>query len=410
MRRVLMTITNSPYGFGGVSAWIERMTVALPAYGWKVTTVTQALDARHLADWAGRHPRMQLAPLYGKFARLDAIEPALERYLDLVRPDVVVINGSYWMMPTLQRRKERGERLRAIGVCHADENGYYRPLAFYRQAFDHIVAVSRTCLDRLGARGCGPARLTALPYGVPWAAALGPRAERGRLRVVYVGRLVQAQKRILDLARLVAVLNERRVNYRLDLVGAGPEEGVLREQVAAVDKEGRVTFHGWLAAGQLPERVWRNADVLVLASAYEGLSMSMLEAMGNGVVPVVTRVESGVGEVIREGETGFTYAVGDMPACAQWIALLASDRERLAEMSRAAWDCVRRNYSVEAHAERLAQIFKRVVSEAPQLGPARYRGVTARPLARLVPARGLVWARRWLKRGNPISEGYTTFP
>src|SRR6266542_2499517 len=143
MRHVLMTITNSPYGFGGVSTWIERMTLALSEWGWNVTTVTQALDGRHLADWSRHHPGMRLKPLWGKFARLNAIAPALDDYLDHTHPDVVVINGSYWMMPTLQHRKQRGQNIRVIGMCHADETGYYHPLTFYRDTFDLIIAVSQ---------------------------------------------------------------------------------------------------------------------------------------------------------------------------------------------------------------------------------------------------------------------------
>ena len=69
MHHVLATITNSPYGFGGVSSWLERISQSLPARGWQVTTFTQALDSAHLADWKGQHPGIN-----ARFAALLLIE------------------------------------------------------------------------------------------------------------------------------------------------------------------------------------------------------------------------------------------------------------------------------------------------------------------------------------------------
>lgn len=410
MRHVLATITNSPYGFGGVSTWLERITEALPTHGWHVTTVTHALDKQHLADWATKHPDLILQPIYGKYTRLNQISPALEHYLDRGKPDVVIVNGSYWMLPTLQRRKRRGDNLRVIGVCHADENGYYNPLVFYRECFDHIIGVSQTCYATLLARGCSPARTSVLPYGVPCLAHLPQHPSQGPLRLAYVGRLVQSQKRILDLVPLIAELNARRVDYRLDLYGTGAEETILREQVQSIDKDQRVSFHGWIPAAQVAQTVWQHADLFLLVSAYEGLSISMLEAMGYGIVPIVSRVASGVEQVIREGETGYTFDVGDVVRCAEVIAMLDRERERLAHLSQATWKFVRQEYSIEKHTRRLASILDKVVSESAQLTPASYMGVTSHPLARLVPGWAIVLARRYLKRGNPINEGYTTFP
>lgn len=410
MRHILATITNSPYGFGGVSTWLERITIGLPAYGWHVTTVTHALDEAHLADWKTMHPALDLQPIYGRYTRLNQISFALEQYLDRVKPNVVIVNGSYWMLPSLQRRKRRGDNLRVIGVCHADENGYYNPLVFYRESFDHIIGVSQTCYATLLERGCPPARTSILPYGVPCLAQLPQRPSRGPLRLAYVGRLVQSQKRILDFVPLIAELNARRVNYRLDFYGTGAEEKMLREQVQAIDQDKRVFFHGWIPAAQVAQTVWQNADIFLLVSAYEGLAISMLEAMGYGVVPIVSRVASGVAQVIREGETGYTFKIGDVVRCAELIAMLDREREQLVRLSQATWEFVRQEYSIETHTQRLASILDKVMREPAQLTPASYMGVTSHPLAQLVPGWAIVLARRYLKRGNPINEGYTTFP
>lgn len=410
MQQVLSTITNSPYGFGGVSTWIEQTTLTLPAHGWQVTTMTHALDQQHLADWASKHPGIHLDPIYGRYARLNEISPALEKYLDRVRPKVVLVNGSYWTLPTIQKRKQRGENIRTIGICHADENGYYIPLAFYRDAFDYLIGVSRTCTETLIERGCAPEKIGLLPYGVTCPEQLPPRTYDGPLRLVYVGRLVQSQKRILDFIPLLEALNARQVNYRLDFYGAGQEEEILRAQVRALDNDERVFFHGWIPATQVSETAWGNADIFVLPSAYEGLSISMLEAMGHGVVPIVSRVQSGSDHVIREGETGFTFPIGELTTCADQIAMLDHARAKLAEISSSAHTLVQQEYSTARHTQKLSAILDMVMNRPPELASAPYMGVTSNPFARLIPGKAIVYARRLLKRGNQINEGYTTFP
>ena len=69
-------------------------------------------------------------------------------------------------------------------------------------------------------------------------------------------------------------------------------------------------------------------DVFVNVSEYEGTSLSMLEAMSFGCVPVVTDV-SGAREFIEEGENGYICGVGDIEGIAKCVAEFASDRKRL---------------------------------------------------------------------------------
>lgn len=410
MPRALATITNSRFAFGGVSTWIERITETLPVSGWNVTTVTHALDAKHLAGWKEQHPGMVVKPILGKFVHQNDIEPFLEAYLDTEKPDVVLINGAYWMIPAIQRRKARGERTRIIGICHADDAFYYSGLGWNRDCLDHVIGVSKSCYEKLLELGFPSERTSLLPYGVPCSATVPSRDHSGELRLVYVGRLVQWQKRILDFVPLIEQLTARGINYRLDFYGAGDEEGLLRERVAAIDPERRVHFHGWVMASQVSTVVWGEADVFLQMSAYEGLSNSMVEAMANGVVPIVSRVASGVGDVIREGDTGFTFPIGDVATCVQLIESLERDRARLAQMSRNGWGLARKEFSLEQHAQRLALILDSTRESPAMTAPGRYMGMTSRSFARLLPGWTLVASRRLLKRGNPDNEGFTTYP
>jgi len=410
MKRALVTITNSPTGFGGVSAWIERITKSLPQYGWEVITFTHAIDSAHLADWQVKHPGINLRPLFGHFARLNDIEPALEKYLDTYCPDVVLPTCSYWMIPTIQRRKQRGEDVRTLGIAHADSGAYYDGLEFYRDCIEHVVGVSKTCVGTLARLGFPEDRITYLPYGVPQPATkIGDRAS-SVLRLAYVGRLIQKQKRIFDFIPLIDLLNRRKVNYELAFYGAGEDEELFKTKVAEIDHNDRVRFYGWIPAESIISDVWPNVDIFVQVSGYEGLSISMLEAMAFGVVPVVSQVASGIDEVIRQGETGFSFPISDLEQCVDYIEKLAVDRRLLSEMSLNAYDLVHRYYSIEEHSRRLAVLLDYCVSVPMLTSPGRYLGTSAHPLAQMIPGAFIVMARRLFRRGDPLNQGFVTFP
>jgi glycosyltransferase involved in cell wall biosynthesis len=98
-----------------------------------------------------------------------------------------------------------------------------------------------------------------------------------------------------------------------------------------------------------------NHDVFVLLSDYEGLPLSLLEAMGQGVVPVVSDLESGIREVVTEA-CGVRIPVGNIAAAAEAIAALSRDRRRLGAMAEAAAAHARRDFSADGMAEKYLRL------------------------------------------------------
>ena len=191
-----------------------------------------------------------------------------------------------------------------------------------------------------------------LPYGVTLPAALrvaGP----GPLRLVFAGRLEHGQKGVLDLPRIDRQLAGRGVPVAWTIIGAGPHERELRAQWGP----GRpVTWLGALShqatLAQLPQ-----CDVFVLPTRAEGLPVALIEAMGAGLVPVVSDIPSGVPEVVEHEVSGLLPPVGDVAAFAASIEALATDRERLERMSAAARASARRRGSAVERARDYYALF-----------------------------------------------------
>jgi glycosyltransferase involved in cell wall biosynthesis len=138
------------------------------------------------------------------------------------------------------------------------------------------------------------------------------------------------------------VLEEYR-GYRAELES-------LAAQLGLAD---RVHFLGWRANAL---EIVRIMDLVVHPSLAEGFGRAVLEAMALGKPVVASRV-GGLREAIRQGENGFLFAPGDVPALVRhWLALQGNPplAGRLAAAAQAtAW----RDYQIEDKADRLAEIW-----------------------------------------------------
>lgn len=94
--------------------------------------------------------------------------------------------------------------------------------------------------------------------------------------------------------------------WQLDVAASGPETAALRRLAGELGAESRITFSGQLDAAQLDER-YRRASVFVSFPVSDGTSVSLLEAMAHGCVPVVSDLPANR-EWVVDGLNGFVVA------------------------------------------------------------------------------------------------------
>src|SRR4029077_48421 len=100
-------------------------------------------------------------------------------------------------------------------------------------------------------------------------------------------------------------------------------------------------------------------DVFVLPTRYEGVPVALIEAMSIGLAPVVSRVESGVTEILSEGRTGLMPPVGDIAAFASAIETLDRDRALLESISDGAWRYVATAHNMRERTDAYQALFAR---------------------------------------------------
>ena len=162
----------------------------------------------------------------------------------------------------------------------------------------------------------------------PFAAhcPVDPRAARA----ICVARLdpLKDHATLLRAARGVA---DRHPGFVLDIVGDGPERIALEALAHTLSLEPIVTFHGFShdVAAMLAR-----ADVFVLTSLTEGVSLTLLEAMGVGL-PVVATTVGGNPEVVVDGETGLLVPPGSPEAVTEALCRVIEGHDMGPDMGRA---------------------------------------------------------------------------
>lgn len=254
-----------------------------------------------------------------------------------------------------------GRRVRIIHTVHnlAREETRHRVLrAVNRRAFSHgvvPVALNEEVRSSICREYALPA--SAVPVvgnGIDLDAFRGPqrRGPRGAgARLLCVARLVPAKNHAL-LLRTVARLRESGRDVSLTLVGDGPLRGALEERARELGISQRVRFAG--RRTDTPA-FYRDCDLFVLLSDYEGMPMSIIEAMASGLPVVATRA-GGVAELVDDGVNG-ALVEADAAAAAEAIAAICDDPALYARLSDGA---VRTSshYSAEAMMEKYVDLYR----------------------------------------------------
>jgi glycosyltransferase involved in cell wall biosynthesis len=369
---------------GGVWTWALHFAqhlaqrgraVRLIVHNWKPDPARQGTC--ELADLGpGVKPQFDL--LYGPpLFDPEQWEASYDFYRKLTPTYILPNLGAQTYAQTAVLAREQPDRIRVVGWHHSDDPSHYAHLRYYEPLVHRFVSVSRCCAERLAEHlPHRSADIRHLPYAImiPPGRRREPLTPERPLRLVYAGRMEQWQKRIFDFLPLVRGLDERGVHFEFRLVGYGSRGEELRRWLAAEaanfkNPKNRVWMEPPVTHSAIDD-VWYWGDVSVLVSGFEGLSVSMLESMACGCVPVVTRIDSGVGEVVQEGRTGFTFPVGDIPQMIGHLQALRSNAGLLTKMSRAARAIVTEYCGYDRYLDRAMEIIDSTADLPPRAWPA----------------------------------------
>lgn len=178
----------------------------------------------------------------------------------------------------------------------------------------------------------------------------GPGATRQENMILTVGRLVEDQKRFADLLRAMLFLPE----FKLLIVGSGPDELQLKRLCVELGLEERVTFLGFVKDRGELRRLYRECSVFVSSSAWEAVALVVLEAMSCEMPVVCTRIPS-FEELVEDGVDGLLIPIGAPEELAAGVRTAVAQADLLGKKARGT---VVSRYSAASLYSRLSQLLE----------------------------------------------------
>jgi glycosyltransferase involved in cell wall biosynthesis len=231
---------------------------------------------------------------------------------------------------------------------------------------DKLIVVSHRDLEAGLASGIGiPGKYALVRYGIDYPDFQTSNKDlREELGIVsnelVVGSIacLKPQKSPLDFIQTAALVNHACPGVKFILAG----DGILRRETEALiyklKLEKQVILLGWRR--DIPKFL-HSIDIFVLASLWEGLPISVLEAMAAGL-PVVVTDTGGVREIISHGNTGFLVAPHDVSAMAEKIISLLKDAMQRTAMGKRGRDSLGCAFSTEKMAAGVTSLYEALLS------------------------------------------------
>lgn len=283
-----------------------------------------------------------------RFAYPWRINANARRVLEQVQPDVVHIQ-SHLLIGRGTSTEAKRKKIRLVATNHfmpenlIEHTGLPKvvwPLAVWltwrdaarilRRAAE-VTTPTRKAADYLEEKA-GLVGVHAVSCGIrasDYTPVFGPRTEN---RIVFCGR-VTGEKQIDKLLEAVALL-PADLDARLDVIGDGDQRRNLEAQATRLGIRQRVTFTGRISDDDLRAHLSR-ATVFAMPSIAELQSIATMEGMASGL-PVVAANAMALPHLVRDGENGYLFPPGNVPALADRLErVLRLPEDELAVMKNA---------------------------------------------------------------------------
>lgn len=190
-----------------------------------------------------------------------------------------------------------------------------------------VVLTPQQRLDIIKEYGNGNIR--SIPHSVSMRAIERGEGMRERGLIVMLGRL-SPEKQITSVVQQFAKLAKEFPQAVLEIWGIGPEESKIAKMIEETAMVGRVKLMGFTAE---PLIQYSRAEVAIFASSYEGQSLSLLEALAQGCVPISYDFKYGPRMMIQDCVNGMIVDQNDAADLLTTAFTLLRDPDYLAQLS-----------------------------------------------------------------------------
>ena len=253
----------------------------------------------------------------------------------------------------LSRRVDNHERTWAVA-------------AKYR-LYDHVIAISEGIRDVLIADGLAPPKVSCVRSAVDWDRFQKPADKAGLTArfdlpedatVIGIAAQLIPRKGHDVLLEALSDLVQRWPTLQVLVMGKGPSESAIREQIRTLDLGRHVQLVGFV---EDLEHVLPSLDFLVHPARTEGLGVVLLQAASAGIA-VIACDAGGMPEAVIDQQTGLLVLPGDVGALTTAIESLLVDPERAEAYGAKGRERMLASFSLSAMAQGNANVYREVMS------------------------------------------------
>ena len=176
--------------------------------------------------------------------------------------------------------------------------------------------------------------------------------------VIGVVSVLRPEKGLITLLDAFADVRPAVPDLRLLMLGSGPMLSELQNRARELGIADACIFEP--STNRVDEWL-QNIDIFVLPSLSEALSNALMEAMACGCCPIASRV-GGNPELIEDGVRGLLFEPGNSAELARKLREVILNPELRARLSAAAHDFVHQNFSRNASALRMTEIYDELLT------------------------------------------------
>jgi colanic acid/amylovoran biosynthesis glycosyltransferase len=340
MRVAISTADNSRY-IGGPNVWLLRTAPELRKLGVEVSILFTRANPPHKCE--ALNTLRSLGFDCHVYTGLRYTEKRIRWILDRLnenKPDIFVPNLDLYSLYAASWIHRTG--IPTIGVLRSDEKYYSGILDEFVDTdspfrISALVCVSKYLEELAQRRNRYNIIIRRIASGTTIPESIAQKPSK-TLKLVYLGRLVEEAKQISKLTRALCTVVKKIPNCEAYIYGSGPAYSAVRRIIAENGTSTKVHLEGRIENNQVHFKLL-DKHVFVLLSDYEGLPVSLIEAMACGLVPISLNIRSGIPELIEQNITGilvnnreeeFFNAVQRLRTNTQmWMTISKAAREKI---------------------------------------------------------------------------------
>ncbi|HJC25636.1 MAG TPA: glycosyltransferase family 4 protein [Candidatus Eisenbergiella merdavium] len=247
--------------------------------------------------------------------------------------------------------------------------------------YKHVIALTKSELAADFLRNKGFSQVRAVGVGVDSEqfsvkegeeVACRLQEDESCFRLLYVGK-IEERRNVYFLIELFELLQKKRENIRLVIVGDGEEQyrKAFLDRIRPWTENGKIIYYQKATQKELA-LIYQRSDMFVFTSNYEIFGMVLLESMYFGL-PVISSMNGGASVLINSGKNGYVMDSFNADLWAEKILAVAEDEELRHVMGREAKQTIEKHFLWDRLADQFIRAYSDEVEEYERLQQERKR-------------------------------------